>query len=129
MKWVLLMLFTYALSKSYKEEACLMISDYSKIYKKAELNEFLQNNQWANKKQVMKKMAEDMFYYCLARIEEKEAVGINNERMPDYKKVQHLLGVELEYKSEKDLELSQEYTDIHKRLKKVWIERFTGRDL
>lgn len=129
MKWVFLMMAVYVLSKPSKEEACLLISDYSKIYKKHELHQFLERNSWADKRKVMKKMGEDLFYYCLDRITEKEAFGINVERMPEMAKVQHLLGVELYYKNEQDLQVSQEFTDKHKKLRKVWADKFVGNDL
>ena len=123
------MLAVYVLSKPSKEEACLLISDYSKIYKKSELNEFIESNQWADRKKLMKKIAEDIFYYCLDRITDKEAFAINVERMPEKEKTQHLLAIELKYKNEKDLEVSNEFTARHRKLRKAWADMFVARDL
>ena len=113
----LLALGQTTVSKQSKENTCFYFTHSAFKYRFQEIENHLEKYQELNRKDLILKIHEDSFKYCMAKITDEEVETIGLRRIRDFKPFSHLLHLSLDlYLSPQDLVVSQEFLNDREKI-------------
>jgi hypothetical protein len=106
-----------AVSKQDKENTCFYFTHSAFKFRFQEIDEHLDNHPDLNRKDLILKVHEDSFNYCMGKITDEEVETIGLRRIRDFKPYSHLLHLSLDqYLSPENLTVSQEFLDEREKI-------------
>jgi hypothetical protein len=115
MFWVLFVLSSVLAST--KEEACILIATKSTSHKDDEIKTFLEKNPNIDKNQLKKKIHQDVYFDCLAKIKNEEAEKIKMTNIKSNTGFDHLINLDLnKYVDVTDFTISPEFRETQRRV-------------
>lgn len=118
MFYFLLPIFGFSINLIDKENACLLLANEALKYRTDELKNFLELNLEIEKKNLYKRVVEDMFYYCVQKIEKEDVRRIGLKKPQHLSIYRHLFLINLDYNKFTDFENSEKFLKVRRRINK-----------
>lgn len=120
----------YGASLEEKENSCFMLISYFVPKWRNEIDGFVKQHPELGKLDFKGKIVEDGFFACVEKIDEKQVLGVKEDRTRQYEIFEHLVKVELGKYAQGFSEVSDEFMNLRRIIgRRVMREReLFGRD-
>jgi len=132
MLFLLNLVIVYSIGFQDKENACFLLANGALRYRAGELENFVELNLEIDKRKLLRRVVEDVFYYCVKKINEDEVRRIGLKQPSDLSIYRRLFLINLDYNKFTDLENSEKFLKARRTINKrigFETEKLKSRDL